>query len=127
MSIIHKYMPDPDEWVEWDCPNCQETHSDPIGIKTHCRRCGTVVIVYEDNIAFDQGEKVPVKPPLVFGYTNMPGGFRRWVCPGCQQENAGNEDTEEQWEQETCQQCGAVYTIAGYYEPRWGVRMENIE
>lgn len=50
-----------DEWVEWDCPNCGETHSDPDAIQTHCRKCGTVVIVYIDGTAFDQGWKVPVQ------------------------------------------------------------------
>jgi hypothetical protein len=64
---------------------------------------------------------------VVQGYTNLPGGFQRWVCPACQQENAGSEDNEyRQWTQETCQQCGLFFTIAGYDEPRWGVRSENI-
>jgi len=50
-----------DDWTEWECPSCGETHSDPPDIQTHCRKCGTVVIVYIDGQAFDQGWKVSVQ------------------------------------------------------------------
>jgi hypothetical protein len=50
-------------WIEWECPECGEEHSDPEGIETHCRKCGLIVYAWE-GIGLSQGFKVSVDDEL---------------------------------------------------------------
>ena len=29
-----------DDFITWECPNCEEEHADPRYLATHCRKCG---------------------------------------------------------------------------------------
>jgi len=51
------------EWCKWDCPECEETHSDPEHTwGTHCRECGLCVTIIGDSPE-SLGYYVEVDPP----------------------------------------------------------------
>jgi ribosomal protein L37AE/L43A len=57
-----------ENWGDWECPECGEEHSDPQYRKTHCRKCGLVVLTgslsqqYGTLDVFSEGYHIPTDP-----------------------------------------------------------------
>ena len=56
-------------WGSWDCTQCGETHEDPAFITTHCRACGAVHLISEEEITNDAGVEYLDVFPVYQGYS----------------------------------------------------------